>query len=115
MFVHKNHAAGGENGSIMVGMFVFLCLASPKPSEWEFFVPARTDLGVKLLTQINVCVQTYRDRDEEFSGKGNRNNRFAYSYTLRLMEFRWHGLKSVYGDNPLPVPPLRVAPPPIKN
>jgi hypothetical protein len=30
----------------MVGMFVFLCLASQKPSEQEFFVPARTDLGV---------------------------------------------------------------------
>ena len=28
MFVHKNYAAGGENGSIMVGVFVFLCLAS---------------------------------------------------------------------------------------
>jgi hypothetical protein len=32
----------------MVGMFVCLCLASQKPSEREFFVPARTDLGVKL-------------------------------------------------------------------
>ena len=51
MFVTRNHAAGGENGSIMVGMFVFLCLISQKPSEWEFFVPARTDLGVKLLTR----------------------------------------------------------------
>jgi len=50
MFVHKNHAAGGENGSIMVRMVVFLCLASQKPSEREFFVPARTDLGVKLLS-----------------------------------------------------------------
>ena len=50
MFVHKNHAAGGENGSIMVGMFVFLCLASQKPSKREFFVPARTDLCVKLFT-----------------------------------------------------------------
>ncbi len=49
MFVTRNHAAGGENGSIMVGMFVFLCLISQKPSEREFFVPARTDLGVKLL------------------------------------------------------------------
>jgi hypothetical protein len=29
-------------------MVVFLCLASQKPSEREFFVPARTDLGVKL-------------------------------------------------------------------
>jgi len=46
MFVHKNQAAGGENGSIMVGMFVLLCLASKKPSEREFYVPAGTDLGV---------------------------------------------------------------------
>jgi hypothetical protein len=47
--IHQNHAAGEENGSIMVGMFVSLCLASKKPSEREFFVPAGTDLGVKLL------------------------------------------------------------------
>jgi hypothetical protein len=32
-------------------MFVCLCLASQKPSKREFFVPARTDLGVKLLTK----------------------------------------------------------------
>jgi hypothetical protein len=50
MLIHQNHAAGEENGSIMVGMFVYLCLASKKPSEREFFVPAGTDLGVKLLT-----------------------------------------------------------------
>jgi hypothetical protein len=49
MLGRQNHAAGGGNGSIMVGMFVFLCLASKKPSEREFFVPAGTDLGVKLL------------------------------------------------------------------
>ena len=55
MFVHKNHAAGGGNGSIMVGMVVFLCLASQKPFEREFFVPARTDLGVKLLMNNNVA------------------------------------------------------------
>ncbi len=42
--------AGGWNGSIMMGMFVCLCLVSKKPSEWEFFDPAGTDLGVKLLT-----------------------------------------------------------------
>ena len=42
--------AGGGNGSIMVGMFVCLCLASQNPFEWEFFVPARTDLGVNSLT-----------------------------------------------------------------
>ena len=48
MFVHQNHAAEGENGSIMVGMCVCLCLATQKPSKQEFFIPARTDLGVKL-------------------------------------------------------------------
>jgi hypothetical protein len=52
MFVHQNHAAGGGNGSIMVGIFVCLCLASQKPSGREFFVPARTDLVVKLLWSI---------------------------------------------------------------
>jgi len=51
MLVHQNHGARGENGSIMVGMFVCLCLASQKPSEREFFVPAGTHLGVKLLRQ----------------------------------------------------------------
>ena len=44
MLDQQNHAAGGGNGSIMVGMFVCLCLASQKPSEREFFVPARMDL-----------------------------------------------------------------------
>jgi hypothetical protein len=52
MFLHQNNCAGGGNGSIMVEMFVCLCLASKKPSEREFFVPARTDLAVKLLTAI---------------------------------------------------------------
>ena len=47
--IHQNHAAGEENGSIMVGMFVSLCLASKKSSEREFFVPAGTHVGVKLL------------------------------------------------------------------
>jgi hypothetical protein len=50
MLDRHNHAAGGANGSIMVGMFVCLCLTSKKPSERQFFVPAETDLGVKLLT-----------------------------------------------------------------
>jgi hypothetical protein len=50
MLVHQNHAAGEKNGSIMVlGMFVSLRLVSQKPSEREFFVPVRMDLGVKLL------------------------------------------------------------------
>ncbi len=51
VWVHQIHAVGGENGSIMVGMFVCLCLASKKPSEREFFVPVRTDIAVKLLKQ----------------------------------------------------------------
>jgi hypothetical protein len=50
-WVHQIHASGGENGSIMVGMFVCVCLASKKPSEREFFVPVGTDLAVKLLKQ----------------------------------------------------------------
>ena len=38
MLLHQNHGAEGGNGSIMVGMFVCLCLASQRPFE-----------GVKLL------------------------------------------------------------------
>jgi hypothetical protein len=49
MIIHQNHSDGEENGSMMVGMSVCLCFASKKPSEQEFFVPAGTDLGVKLL------------------------------------------------------------------
>jgi hypothetical protein len=52
VFIHQNHGAGGGNGSIMVGMFMCLCLASKKPSEWEFFVPAGTDLAAKLLNSL---------------------------------------------------------------
>jgi hypothetical protein len=48
MLDQQNHAAGGAHGFIMVGMFVCLCLASKKPSEREFFVPAGMGLGVKL-------------------------------------------------------------------
>jgi hypothetical protein len=54
--VHQNHAAGEENSSIMVGMFVSLCLASQKPSEREFLVPARTDLAVELLSHFHVAL-----------------------------------------------------------
>jgi hypothetical protein len=50
MLDQQNHAAGGANGSIMVSMFVCLCLASKKPSKQECFIPAGTDLGVKLFT-----------------------------------------------------------------
>jgi len=36
---HQKHATGGKISFLMVGMFVSLCLASQKPSKWEFFVP----------------------------------------------------------------------------
>ena len=39
----QNRAAGEANGSIMVWLFVFLCLASKQPSEREIFVPVQTD------------------------------------------------------------------------
>jgi hypothetical protein len=45
MFLHQNYGAGGGNGSIVVGMFVCLCLG-------EFFVPTRTDLAVNSLTAM---------------------------------------------------------------
>jgi hypothetical protein len=52
----QNHAAGGENGSIMVGIFVSRVLANQKPFERELFVPARTDLGlgVKLFIKSDI-------------------------------------------------------------
>ena len=56
--VHQNHAAGEENHSIMVGMFVSLCLASQKSSEREFFVSARMHVGVKMLTRIPLLEHT---------------------------------------------------------
>ena len=36
-------------------MFVGLCLASKKPSAREFFVPAGTDIAVKLLRWSHIC------------------------------------------------------------
>jgi len=54
--IHQNLDAEGESGSITVGMFVSLCLASQKPSELFFFVPARTDVGFKLLIILLLLV-----------------------------------------------------------
>ncbi len=72
--VYQNHGAGGGNCSIMVGVFVCLCLVSKKPSEWKFFFPAGTDLGVKLLTLMWVScllvrkgMQTPRRRPRQTS------------------------------------------------
>jgi hypothetical protein len=53
IFIHQNQASGGENGSIMVGMLLCLCLASQKPSAGVFHSPARTDLGVKAVFNAN--------------------------------------------------------------
>ena len=54
VFLYQNHGtAGGGNSSVMVGMFVCLCLDSQNPFERERFVPARTDFGVKLLTAMD--------------------------------------------------------------
>jgi hypothetical protein len=61
MLGQQNHAAGGANGSIMVGMFVWLCFASIKPSESEVFVPAK-DLGVKLLNK-ELILHRWQDLD----------------------------------------------------
>jgi hypothetical protein len=85
MFVHKNHAAGGENGSIMVGMFVFLCLASQKPSELEFFVPARTDLGVNSLTAKSIPAGTKNSRPVGFYSRNSRE-----SHVISNMGSGWH-------------------------
>ena len=41
MLIHKNHAAEKENGSIMVRMFVLLCLAS----KTDVFFSAVTGLS----------------------------------------------------------------------
>jgi hypothetical protein len=66
VFIHQNHGAGWGNGSIMVGMFVCLCLASQNPFEREFFVPVRTDLGVNSLTLISVPTGTKNSRPVGF-------------------------------------------------
>jgi hypothetical protein len=59
LFLHQNHGAGGGNGSIMVGMFVCLCLASQHPFEQEFFVPARSDLGVQAVKLFEVLIPIF--------------------------------------------------------
>jgi len=44
MLVHQNHATGGENSSIMVGMFVSFCLASTKAFRARVFRSGRNGL-----------------------------------------------------------------------
>ena len=43
----------------MVGMFVFLCLASKKPSEREFFIPAGTDLALGIYHTVGFTIFPY--------------------------------------------------------
>ena len=38
----------------------FSCFASKKPSEWEFFIPAKTDLAIKLLSGQTWCWRSHR-------------------------------------------------------
>ena len=80
--VHQNHATGDENGSIMVGMFVSLCLTSKKPSEREFFVPAGTDLGVKLLTvPILEGTNRYKGVVHKIHARGPRRSAHVKKYS----------------------------------
>ena len=66
MFLHQNHGAGGGNGSIMVGMFVCLCLASKKPSERESFCSC-TDLAVQLLTLFSTLLYVCWSQNHKFA------------------------------------------------
>ena len=56
---------------------MFLCLASQKPSEREFFVPAGTDLGVKLLSGANRL-----SRKTKFLGNPLRRKTEVFSQTM---------------------------------
>ena len=55
MLVQQNHAAGGANGSIMVVVFVS-CVSQvfryQKAFQAGVFVPAGTDLAVKLFNLV---------------------------------------------------------------
>ena len=53
MFLHQNHGARLENGSSWWGSLFDVCFASKKSSEREFTVPARSHLGVQLLTAMD--------------------------------------------------------------
>jgi len=51
VFLYGNHAARWENSTSWWGCLCDVCFASKKSSKWDFFIPARTHLGVKLLNQ----------------------------------------------------------------
>ena len=87
MILTEPNVAGGENSSIMVGMFVSLCLASQKPSGWEFFVPAGTDLGVTPSVWEKSCeyaVQTCVGKILCF-----RNSYVSYSVRANCEKMQW--------------------------
>jgi hypothetical protein len=52
VFIYGNHATRRGNGTSWWGCLCDVCFASRKSSEREFFVPARTHLGVKLLILV---------------------------------------------------------------
>ena len=49
VFIYGNHATRWENASSWWGCLCDVCFASKKSSEREYFVPAGTHLGVKIL------------------------------------------------------------------
>ena len=63
----------------MVETFLCLCLASKKPSEQKFFVPAGTDLAVKLSTKNSVLniVQSYHPNKPEMILDGVKDDSFS--------------------------------------
>ena len=55
VFIYENHAARWEKGTSWWGCLCDVCFASKKSSEQEFFIPARTHLGVKLISDHKAC------------------------------------------------------------
>ena len=65
-----------ETASPWWGCLCACSLASQKPSERKFFVPARTDLGVKLLNRFNGGIGTsMRKAAHPLGGVGSSNPR----------------------------------------
>jgi len=54
----------GKTASSWWGCLRALCLVSQKPSKWEFFVPAGTDLGVKLLNTFVEKTKVMWDQEQ---------------------------------------------------
>jgi hypothetical protein len=53
VFIYGNHDARWENGTSWWGCLCDVCFASKNSSEREFFVPAGTQLGVRVSCQTH--------------------------------------------------------------